>query len=150
MSKFNLPFEVHLPGYNYCGPGTKLKQRLARGDKPVNRVDAICQQHDIDYSNSSNSDDIRAADIKMIEKLDTLENPSWRERAGRFMTKTGIKTKMFFGQGLLYCLKCKNKTETKNTTEKTLRNGKRVMQGLCTVCGSKKNRFLAQSSPRQS
>ena len=28
----NLPFELHLPGgFNYCGPGTKLKLRLDRG-----------------------------------------------------------------------------------------------------------------------
>ena len=24
----NLPVEMHLPGANFCGPGTKLKQRL--------------------------------------------------------------------------------------------------------------------------
>ena len=149
MSKFSVPFEVHVPGYNYCGPGTKLKERLARGDMAVNRIDAICKQHDIEYSKSTNADDIRSADIKMIEQLDALENPTWREKIGRSIAKGGIKTKMFFGHGLLYCLKCKKKTETKNTQEKTLRNGKRIMQGLCTICSSKKNRFLAKGSPQQ-
>ncbi|KAK9754610.1 hypothetical protein QE152_g1138 [Popillia japonica] len=28
----NLPVELHLPGYQYCGPGTKLQKRIARGD----------------------------------------------------------------------------------------------------------------------
>jgi hypothetical protein len=23
-----LPFELHIPGYNFCGPGTKLEERL--------------------------------------------------------------------------------------------------------------------------
>lgn len=27
-----LPIELHLPGYQYCGPGTKLEKRLTRGD----------------------------------------------------------------------------------------------------------------------
>jgi hypothetical protein len=27
--------ELHLPGHNYTGPGTILKERLLRGDKPV-------------------------------------------------------------------------------------------------------------------
>ena len=25
--------EYHLPGYNFCGPGTKISTRLIRGDK---------------------------------------------------------------------------------------------------------------------
>jgi hypothetical protein len=150
MSKFNLPVEMHIPGYNYCGPGTKLDKRLARGDKPVNRTDEICKKHDIAYKNSTNSDDIRTADQAMIQELDNIKAPTLRERFGRSIAKTGIKTKMLFGLGSMYCLKCKQNTETKNTVEKTLRNGKKMLQGLCCVCGSKKNRFLAKSSPQKS
>jgi len=39
--------EMHHPGYNYCGPSTKLERRLARGDAPINKMDAGCQKHDI-------------------------------------------------------------------------------------------------------
>lgn len=28
-----LPIELHIPTYNYCGPGTKLNKRLRRKDK---------------------------------------------------------------------------------------------------------------------
>lgn len=45
-----LPFEIHVPGYNYCGPGTKLSKRLERGDRGVNPLDEACKQHDIAYS----------------------------------------------------------------------------------------------------
>ena len=32
----NLPFEMHLPGHNFTGPGTKLKKRLRRsGASPL-------------------------------------------------------------------------------------------------------------------
>ena len=48
-----LPIELHVPGYNYCGPGTRLKSRLARGDQGVNRLDDACKQHDIAYSRST-------------------------------------------------------------------------------------------------
>lgn len=150
MSKFNLPFEAHIPGYSYCGPGTKLKERLKRGDKPVNRVDEICKNHDIAYSKSQSSSDIHNADVEMIKELDNIKNPTIRERMGRAIAKTGIKTKMLFGLGLLYCLKCKKRTETLDTSEKTLRNGRKVIQGVCAICKSKKNRFLAQSSLQRS
>ena len=42
--------EIHLPGHNFTGPGTKLKERLARGDKGINRVDELARGHDIAYS----------------------------------------------------------------------------------------------------
>ena len=37
-----LPFEIHVPGYQFCGPGTRLLKQLARGDKGVNPLDAAC------------------------------------------------------------------------------------------------------------
>ena len=40
--------------YQYLGPGTFLKKRLARSDPGINRLDRIAKQHDIDYSNAKN------------------------------------------------------------------------------------------------
>jgi len=48
--------EYHLPGYNYCGPGTELEKRLARGDQPINDLDAACLVHDIVYADSADKD----------------------------------------------------------------------------------------------
>ena len=48
-----LPFEVHIPGYQFCGPGTRLAKRLVCGDRGVNRLDAVCREHDITYSRSN-------------------------------------------------------------------------------------------------
>ena len=39
----NVMPEMHLPGYNFCGPFTKLDERLARDDAPVNKLDAGCK-----------------------------------------------------------------------------------------------------------
>ena len=50
-----LPVELHIPVYQYCGPGTKLKARLARGDPDINPLDAACKEHDIAYSKNRNN-----------------------------------------------------------------------------------------------
>ena len=38
-----LPIELHIPGYQYCDPGTKLAKRLAREDLGINPLDAACR-----------------------------------------------------------------------------------------------------------
>ena len=40
--------------YQYLGPGTFLKKRLAHSDPGINCLDRIAKQHDIDYSNAKN------------------------------------------------------------------------------------------------
>lgn len=44
-----LPVELHIPGYQFCGPGTKLQKRLKRGDTGINELDKACKEHDIAY-----------------------------------------------------------------------------------------------------
>ena len=50
-----LPFEMHLPGHNFAGPGTKLYKRLnpdgtpKEWSIPINRVDNAAYHHDICY-----------------------------------------------------------------------------------------------------
>jgi hypothetical protein len=39
--------ERHLPGYNFCGPGTDVHRRLREGVKPMNELDEACLIHDI-------------------------------------------------------------------------------------------------------
>ena len=64
--------EFHWPGYRYMGLGTKLKERLKRGDPGINRLDKIAKQHDIDYSRAKNLQDKWKADAKMIKAIDKL------------------------------------------------------------------------------
>ena len=64
-----LPVELHAIGYNFCGAGTKLEKRLARGDKPINKLDDQCKRHDIVYSQSTdNLKPRREADLILAEK----------------------------------------------------------------------------------
>ncbi|XP_044582972.1 uncharacterized protein LOC123263990 [Cotesia glomerata] len=64
-----LPFELHIPSYQYCRPGTKLAKRLARGDPGINQLDAACKKHDIAYSNNRENLEARhEADKVLAEK----------------------------------------------------------------------------------
>ena len=64
-----LPVELHLPGYQYCGPGTKLAKHLARGDKGVNLLDTACKEHDIAYSqNRENIEERNNKDRVLADK----------------------------------------------------------------------------------
>ena len=39
-------FELHAPGYNYCGPGTNYYKRKSMGVQPMNSLDEACMEHD--------------------------------------------------------------------------------------------------------
>ena len=64
--------EFHWPKMNYLGPGTRLKERLRRGDSGKNRFDELAKIHDIDYSKAKNLQDKWKADDKMIRAITNL------------------------------------------------------------------------------
>lgn len=99
----NLPFELHLPGYNYCGPGTKLKKRLARGDKGVNQLDEHCKEHDIAYSIYTDLKNRHRADEvlkKMAKQRSISKDASFGERIASNLVKTIMKAKIKTGMGV--------------------------------------------------
>ncbi|KAF6209081.1 hypothetical protein GE061_014824 [Apolygus lucorum] len=61
------PFNLTLPGLNYCGPGNDLKSQIARNISPTNPLDNACRAHDIAYENSKDSSVRRAADQKLLD-----------------------------------------------------------------------------------
>ena len=92
--------------YNYCGPGTKLEERLgsleAKYRDPINNLDSICQKHDIDYSKAKTLSDKHKADglmLKRISEIPYKERP-WGTTAVQAMIKgkktlgLGVKKKM--------------------------------------------------------
>lgn len=98
----NLPFELHLPGYNYCGPGTQLKKRLLRGDKGVNELDNACMRHDIAYNNSNNLEDRHKADldlINMAKQRMKSKNAGTGEKLASWLVNKAMKTKVKYGAG---------------------------------------------------
>lgn len=99
----SLPIELHLPGYQYCGPGTKLQKRLNRGDKGINLLDVACKEHDIAYSKNK--------DINTRHQADKiLENKAWErvlakdsnlaEKSFAYLVTNTMKAKTKLGMGL--------------------------------------------------
>src|SRR5436190_1506362 len=97
-----LPFEAHIPGYNYCGPGTRLAQRLAKGDKGINPLDEACKIHDSAYAKYSDSANRTRADKRLAEtawqRLKAVDS-SLGERAAALAITTAMKAKTTIGGG---------------------------------------------------
>jgi len=96
-----LPIELHIPGYQFCGPGTHLEKRLARGDQDINPLNAACRKHDIAYSHNNDLADRHVADnilaAKARERI-TAINSTLGEKAAAIAV--WVKTKTKFGMGL--------------------------------------------------
>jgi hypothetical protein len=69
--------ELHLPGHSYTGPGTKLKDRLLRDDKPVNKLDSAAREHDMAYAIFKDKKDRHVFDKKLQdEAAKIMKDPS--------------------------------------------------------------------------
>jgi hypothetical protein len=137
-----LPVELHLPGgYQYCGPGTKLEERLKRGDPGINELDRACKEHDIAYSKYSDSNNRAKADSY-------LANQAWRrvissdanlkERAAALAVSAAMKVKTAVGGGKRKRrVKRKGKTQVKRGGNVNRKNSKK---------GTKKRKSTRKSS----
>lgn len=100
----NLPVELHIPGYQYCGPGTKLSERLSRGDPGINPLDSACKEHDIAYS--KNRENIAArneADQVLAKRAWTrffARDAGLGERAAALLVTNIMNAKTKFGMGI--------------------------------------------------
>lgn len=99
-----IPFELHLPKYQYCGPGTKLKKRMERGDPGINPLDAACKQHDIAYSTHQDSSERAVADLNLQNAAMTrviAKDSSMGERVAALGVAAAMKAKRTVtGQGI--------------------------------------------------
>ena len=102
-----LPVEMHLPGHNFTGPGTKLSKRLLPDgtpkswSKPINRVDQAAYHHDLCYAKHKDTSARNSiCDKAMLASLDAIPNPTPRERMDRSIVRPIIGTKARFGLGV--------------------------------------------------
>jgi len=97
--------EFHLPGHNYTGPGTQYEKRKARGDKPVNRVDALSMAHDKVYvEQGDNQWAILRADANYVAGAASIavdDSATNRERAEAVFVGSVIGIKTVVGLNLL-------------------------------------------------
>lgn len=83
--------EKHLPGMNYCGPGTNVRLRRKWGIRPVDALDAGALEHDIvteprgPYTSKGDPRKLRAADRKFrnlaLRLLAEGYQPAWKAAA---------------------------------------------------------------------
>jgi len=128
-----IPVEFHLrtlkgKKYSFCGPNTKLDERLNPDDtpkewsKPINKVDEVCLHHDLAYRDSDLGLGTRHdADKRMLEELENLKDLNLSEKLARAVIKPIIKTKHKLGLGL----KKKNLQEAKELHKPIIRKFKR-------------------------
>jgi hypothetical protein len=129
-----LPIELHLPGYNFCGPGTKLEKRLARGDLGVNELDEACKAHDISYSQNQDLKKRHLADKELLrESYKRLHssNSKLSEKAASLLVAGAMKSKLKLGMG------ARRKKSKKRIIKAPKRGGflPLVLAGLGTLAG---------------
>ena len=92
-----LTFEMHVPHYKFCGPETKLAERIEHGDVGINPLDEACRQHDLAYTDSNS--DRRQADRVLAQyafsRMLAEETPS-DERTVAMMTACCLVSKITF------------------------------------------------------
>ena len=96
-----------LPHMNYCGAYNPLDKQLVYDkngnilryiQNPSGKTDAICAQHDVDYTLAKNLKDKHIADEKMIKAINEL--PYNQQQYGTFLVKNIIRSKRKLGLGV--------------------------------------------------
>ena len=101
----NVAPEMHLPGYKFCGPFTKLKERLERGDVSINKMDKGCKQNDIFYRDHKDTKERHVADKELAniakERM-YASDASIGEKTNSVLIRAAMNSKVAFGMGLKY------------------------------------------------
>lgn len=145
-----LPLELHLPGgYQYCGPGTKLSQRLSRGDPGINKLDQACKEHDILYSKHSDTVNRAVADRLLAQKAWARVksgDANLSERAAALAVSAAMKGKSSFGGGRRKKRNVKNKKGRKRggslRKRRRLSKKKRSPRSVWTMIKAGKGLYL--------
>jgi hypothetical protein len=108
----NLPFEAHMidfsgwipKKYSFCGPGTKLNERLNKDDsikewsKPINKLDDGCYYHDLAYRNEDiltrNEADKKLKDVADDIRLEGIQKHSRSELFNAWLVSKIMNTKV--------------------------------------------------------
>lgn len=95
--------------------GTKLEERLARGDKGINPLDEACKLHDIAYSNHKDSSERYKADKELSKAALSRvfsRDAGFKERATALAVSAAMKAKTGLtklGSGMMRRVKGKRK-----------------------------------------
>lgn len=88
--------------FQFCGPGTHLEKRLARGDKGINALDSACKVHDTSYSTTTDLKERHKADKILASeawKRVKSSDASIKERLAALAVTSAMKAKVKLGMG---------------------------------------------------
>ena len=74
---------------NFMGPGTKLKERLQRGDEPVSDIDKVSLAHDLRYMLAKTKAEIQEADRLFLARARISSDSAYNKGLG--LTAIGAK-----------------------------------------------------------
>ncbi|KAJ8909676.1 hypothetical protein NQ315_011380 [Exocentrus adspersus] len=83
--------------------GTKLKERLSKGQQGVNPLDGFCRKHDIAYSQSSDLQDRNKADYELEQRAwerVKFKDAKFGEKAAAWLVTTAMKAKRNLDMGI--------------------------------------------------
>ncbi|KAE9522940.1 hypothetical protein AGLY_016571, partial [Aphis glycines] len=144
--------ELHWPGYNYLGPGTKLE----KNKKPINKLDEAARDHDYFYKDHKDTKTRHEADKILEQKaMERFNAPdtNMNEKIPALLTAYAMKSKRHLGMNLKKKLAeaCKNNTNAiiqiasdkiykgQKMEEETIRHNKEMEKnkGVYTIFWSK-------------
>ena len=139
---------LHLPKFNYCGPGTRLAKTLARGDKGINELDNFCKEHDISYSKTHGDLIARREADKVLAEIDLgrvfAKDAKFGERLAALGVAGAMKLKRKLGAGLLLSRKQKKSKKAAHKKKGGSLNGRRKRKR-----GIKRGRRVIPVPPKQ-
>src|SRR5207245_5809315 len=97
------------------------------GRKMLKSICSICNCKKSSFTKSQTKTGKGIGDtiIKTINKIGELHLPAEKGEYSIY--------------NIMYCVKCKLKTESKNITEVTALNGRKMLKSICSLCNCKKS-----------
>lgn len=98
-----LPFQFHLPGHNYTGPGTNLELNIEKQKKPINKLDSNAMTHDIKYNEYKDLESRHDADKVLGDnamEIVTNSDSSLKEKAEGLLVNGMMNVKKMIGMGV--------------------------------------------------
>lgn len=96
----SLSFKLHVPGgYQFCGTGTHLSERLARGDDSINPLNRVRRLHDIAYRDYKRGKKRKMADEELVERV-VSSGASLNEKSAALGVAGVMKLKSTSGGGV--------------------------------------------------
>lgn len=98
-----LPFQFHLPGHNYTGPGTNLELNIEKEKKPTNKLDSNAMTHDIKYNEYKDLESRHDADKVLGDSaMEIVKNndSSLKEKAEGLFVNGMMNVKRMVGMGV--------------------------------------------------